>query len=222
MSNNDGDMEEAIQQSLQQLKEDLERQEKEKEEMRQAIALSLGKPIEKLTPRETLSLTLDSGVKRSNDEQSNSSEQSKRQKQADMLAYPNGTVKLTHVKGFSGLDYLSIDQVIEAKYLKKALMTAFVVDMNFVDEKFPSDINVCIVMHNRPVSTTIHCVQCSVNFPLNYGHQQAKSFQISPKRVVVNPPMKDEKFGVFHSKLMLLFHQSSLRVVISSANFVSE
>ncbi|KAG2176438.1 hypothetical protein INT43_005678 [Umbelopsis isabellina] len=198
MSNNDGDMEEAIQQSLQQLKEDLERQEREKEEMRQAIALSLGKPIENLTPRETLSLTLNSGVKRSNDGQSNSSEQTKRQKQADMLTYPNGTVKLTHVKGFSGLDYLTIDQVIEAKYLKKALMTAFVVDMNFVEEKFPSDINVCIVMHNRP----------------------AKSFQISPKRVVVNPPMKDEKFGVFHSKLMLLFHQSSMRVVISSANFV--
>jgi hypothetical protein len=55
-----------------------------------------------------------------------------------------------------------------------------------------------------------------------YQYHQAKSFQISPKRVVVNPPMKDEKFGVFHSKLMLLFHQSSLRVVISSANFVSE
>lgn len=162
MSNNDGDMEEAIQQSLQQLKEDLERQEREKEELRQAIALSLGKPIEKLTARETLSLTLDSGVKRSNDTQSTSNEQSKRQKQADMLTYPNGTVKLTHVKGFSGPDYLTIDQVIEAKYLKKALMTAFVVDMNFVEEKFPSDINVCIVMHNRPVSTMLHRVRVSI------------------------------------------------------------
>jgi hypothetical protein len=34
-------------------------------------------------------------------------------------------------------------------------MTAFVVDMNFVEEKFPSDINLCIVMHDRPVNMMI-------------------------------------------------------------------
>jgi tyrosyl-DNA phosphodiesterase-1 len=155
MSNNDGDMEEAIQQSLQQLKQDLEQQEKEKEELRQAIALSLGKPVDKLTARETLALTLDSGVKRSSDGQSCSSEQSKKQKQEGMLTYPDGQIKLTHVKGFSGADYITVDQVIEAKYLKKAVMTAFVVDMNFVEEKFPSDINLCIVMHDRPVNMMI-------------------------------------------------------------------
>ena len=32
--------------------------------------------------------------------------------------------------------------------------------------------------------------------------------------------MKDERFGVFHPKLMLLVHESSLRVVIGSANLV--
>lgn len=39
-------------------------------------------------------------------------------------------------------------------------------------------------------------------------------------RVFIMPPMKDENWGVFHSKLMLLFHTSSVRVVIGSANLV--
>jgi tyrosyl-DNA phosphodiesterase-1 len=35
------------------------------------------------------------------------------------------------------------------------------------------------------------------------------------------PPLKDDRFGCFHSKLMLLFHHDSVRVVIGSANMVN-
>ena len=167
MTDNDQqDMEAAIKQSLQQLKEDLEYQEREKEEMRQAIALSLGKPVEKLTVRDTLAITLESGTKRLNDSQTAAILRAKKQKSSQetpkteensMCSYFDGVVKLTHVRGFSGLDYITIEQVLETKYLKKALLTAFVVSMDFVEQQFPSHINVCIVMHDRPV----RC--CSIN-----------------------------------------------------------
>jgi tyrosyl-DNA phosphodiesterase-1 len=162
------DMEAAIKQSLEQLKEDLEHQEREKEEMRQAIALSLGKPVENLTVRDTLAITLESGTKRLNDSQTAAILRAKKQKsnqetpkteESSMCSYFDGVVKLTHVRGFSSLDYITIEQVLETKYLKKALLTAFVVSMDFVEQQFPSHINVCIVMHDRPV----RC--CSINSP---------------------------------------------------------
>lgn len=150
------DMEAAIQQSLQQLQEDMTQHEREKEELRWAIALSLGKPIEKLTARDTLSALpiLEAGTKRLSDSQTAALLRSKKIKTEPetMRTYFDGVVKLTHVHGFSGPDYISIESVLETKYLKKALLTAFVVSMDYVEQQFPSHINVCVVMHDRPVT----------------------------------------------------------------------
>ncbi|ORX51710.1 phospholipase D/nuclease [Hesseltinella vesiculosa] len=44
----------------------------------------------------------------------------------------------------------------------------------------------------------------------------------SGKRVVIQPPLHNERYGCFHPKLMLLFYEGSMRVVIGSANLVSE
>ncbi|KAI8992485.1 tyrosyl-DNA phosphodiesterase I [Pilobolus umbonatus] len=60
------------------------------------------------------------------------------------------------------------------------------------------DINVCIVTHGRP----------------------AMARQIDKHRVIIQPPLSNDRYGVFHPKLMLLFHQDSLRVIIGSANMV--
>ncbi|KAI8139443.1 tyrosyl-DNA phosphodiesterase I [Fennellomyces sp. T-0311] len=68
--------------------------------------------------------------------------------------------------------------------------------MDWIEEHFPADVNLCVILHGRP----------------------ATSKQLGPKRVFIAPPMKDENYGVFHPKLMLLIHDSSLRVVIGSAN----
>lgn len=45
--------------------------------------------------------------------------------------------------------------------------------------------------------------------------------QIGPNRILICPPMKDDRYGVFHPKLMLLFHAQYVRVVIGSANMVN-
>lgn len=42
--------------------------------------------------------------------------------------------------------------------------------------------------------------------------------QVHSHRIIIQPPLKDDKFGVFHPKLMLLFYGTSMRVVIGSAN----
>ncbi|KAL0082386.1 tyrosyl-DNA phosphodiesterase I [Phycomyces blakesleeanus] len=54
----------------------------------------------------------------------------------------------------------------------------------------------CIVLHGRPAIRS----------------------QIGPNRLLIQPPMLDDTYGVFHPKLMLLFRDESLRVVIGSAN----
>ncbi|KAI8089946.1 tyrosyl-DNA phosphodiesterase-domain-containing protein [Halteromyces radiatus] len=57
----------------------------------------------------------------------------------------------------------------------------------------------CIVSHGRP----------------------AMRKQFHPNRILIIPPLKDDRYGCFHIKLMLLFHQDSMRVVIGSANLES-
>jgi tyrosyl-DNA phosphodiesterase-1 len=44
--------------------------------------------------------------------------------------------------------------------------------------------------------------------------------QVHSHRTIIQPPLKDDKYGVFHPKLMLLFYATHMRVVIGSANMV--
>ncbi|KAI7882772.1 phospholipase D/nuclease [Lichtheimia hyalospora FSU 10163] len=68
--------------------------------------------------------------------------------------------------------------------------------MDWIEEQFPSHINLCVVLHGRP----------------------AMARQLSTTRTFIVPPLKDENWGVFHPKLMILVHENSMRIVIGSAN----
>ncbi|KAI8643778.1 tyrosyl-DNA phosphodiesterase I [Parasitella parasitica] len=68
--------------------------------------------------------------------------------------------------------------------------------MDYINDHFPLDVNVCIVTHGRPATRK----------------------QVHSHRVIIQPPLQHNKYGVFHPKLMLLFHATSVRVVIGSAN----
>lgn len=46
--------------------------------------------------------------------------------------------------------------------------------------------------------------------------------QLSTTRTFIVPPLKDENWGVFHSKLMILVYENSMRIVIGSANLVRQ
>ncbi|KAL7334984.1 hypothetical protein PS15p_200532 [Mucor circinelloides] len=191
--------------SLQGLDAQFDQEQQEQQDMRAAIAASLGKTVDQLTARDMLladtSLPASNHINkrpREEDETSNSYPVHRTVKRFDNseARFWDGTVKLTYVKGFVGPDYIRFEDIVQKKSLKKGLVTAFVCSMDFINEHFPLDVNVCIVTHGRPATRK----------------------QVHPCRIIIQPPLKDSKYGVFHPKLMLLFHATSVRVVIGSAN----
>ncbi|KAI9248880.1 tyrosyl-DNA phosphodiesterase I [Phascolomyces articulosus] len=163
--------------------------------------MSLGKPVEKLTAREVLLGQSSSSTKRPfpSDKTSSSSNVERPLKIPTLpgpTRYWDGVVKLTYVTGFTGPNFIRFEDIVQRNGVKKAVLTAMVVSTDWIEQQFPASANICIVLHGRP----------------------AMSRQMSSNRIFIMPPMKDDKFGVFHPKLMLLVHESSLRVVIGSAN----
>lgn len=102
----------AIQLSL--LQEEIGYRDTESEEIRKAIALSLGKPVEQLTAREALGLTLDSdNKKRSLPTEQQSTSPQKRQATTTASKYWDGIVKLTHVTGFTGPNFIRFEEIVD-------------------------------------------------------------------------------------------------------------
>ncbi|KAI8879910.1 phospholipase D/nuclease [Backusella circina FSU 941] len=188
------DMKRAIALSL------LEHSDNEQDDLKEAIAASLGKTVSQLTARDLLMADYDS---------QKSKRTQKRPPAVDLTQDSNkriktptrfweGTVKLTYIKGFHGPDYITLPEIIQKTDLQKSLVTAFVVSMEFIEQQFPKDKNMCIVTHGRP----------------------ALRRQLDQHKLLIMPHLKDDRYGCFHSKLMLLFHHNSVRVVIGSANMV--
>ncbi|KAI9487203.1 MAG: tyrosyl-DNA phosphodiesterase-domain-containing protein [Benjaminiella poitrasii] len=185
--------------SLQGLESQLKQEQEEKDDLKKAIAASLGKKVEELTARDMLLAEVPKPpIKRPREDDEDLMPRHRVLKRFDNseARFWNGVVKLTYVKGFIGPDYIRFEDIIQKHDLKKALITAFVCSLDFINDNFPLDVNVCIVTHGRP----------------------ALRKQIHSHRIIIQPPLKDNKYGVFHPKLMLLFRSSSVRVVIGSAN----
>ncbi|KAG1040269.1 hypothetical protein G6F46_012053 [Rhizopus delemar] len=196
--NNAEENEEIAQAIALSLRSHIEEQEQENEELKVAIAASLGKTVDQLTARDLLLGAADPVRKRKQSEEIDIGSVTKRVDLSN-AKYWEGTVKLTYVKGFTGPDYVTLKDIIQKNDLKKAVVTSFVYSMDYIDEHFPINTNMVIVTHGRP----------------------AIGVKIGENRIIIQPPLKDNKYGVFHNKLMLLFRSSSLRVVIGSANMVA-
>lgn len=129
------------------------------DDMRTAIALSLGKSVDQLTAREALGLTAATkdvveqyNKRKRQEEEEGTSDSSSNKKTMDQRYYWDGVVKLTHVTGFTGPNFIRFEDIVEKDKLKKAVITAMVVSMDWIEEQFPSHINLCVVLHGRPVS----------------------------------------------------------------------
>ncbi|ORZ03026.1 tyrosyl-DNA phosphodiesterase-domain-containing protein [Syncephalastrum racemosum] len=192
----DEDLKQAIALSLRDRLEGNDSDQHEQHEMKQALALSLGKTVEQLTARDMMrlqdSMGSNQGEKRPFSESTSPTSDAKR---TAPERFWDGVVRLTYVEGFTLASAIRFEDIVQKSHLRKALITAMVVSTDWIEEQFPPDINLCVVLHGRPA--------------------MARKLD---NRVFIMPPMKDENWGVFHSKLMLLFHTSSVRVVIGSAN----
>lgn len=131
------------------------------DDMRKAIALSLGKSVDQLTAREALGLTpetkdvvqqFNKRKRHDDDDDDAEASNSNNKKTKDQRHFWDGVVKLTHVTGFTGPNFIRFEDIVEKDKLKKAVITAMVVSMDWIEEQFPSHVNLCVVLHGRPVS----------------------------------------------------------------------
>lgn len=102
--------------SLQGLEAKLTREEQEKADLKLAIALSLGKPVDQLTARDMLFAdTHPPAVSQKRPREDASTGQHRVLKRIDhsLSQFWEGTVKLSYVQGFIGPDYIRFKDIVQ-------------------------------------------------------------------------------------------------------------
>ncbi|KAJ2313273.1 hypothetical protein H4S02_001907 [Coemansia sp. RSA 2611] len=120
------------------------------------------------------------------------------------LPYPEGTVKLTRMRGEpANGDNVTLRDVLQPAELRKALVTSFVVDMEWLLAHIREGTKLVVVKSYDPQSEPP-------------GVQQTRGGQLT----IVHPKFGRTRYPVMHSKLMLLFYPTYVRFVASSANLI--
>jgi tyrosyl-DNA phosphodiesterase-1 len=102
------------------LESHLDHEQKEQDELKLAIAASLGKKVEQLTARDMLTADMSSAPrKRPREEESTTNQRVLKRFDNANARYWDGTVKLTYVKGFVGPDYIRFEDIIQKVRLIK-------------------------------------------------------------------------------------------------------
>lgn len=151
----DEQLKQAIALSLRDRLEGSSSEQQEQHEMKQALALSLGKTVEQLTARDMMRLqdSMDAGQARKRP-MSDSAPPTPDSKRTAPERFWDGAVRLTYVKGFTLDNAIRFEDIVQKSQLRKALITAMVVSTDWIEEQFPADINLCVVLHGRPVVQT--------------------------------------------------------------------
>lgn len=121
----------------------------------------------------------------------------------DEATYPikfrEATFTTTHLDLYPGTG-VKFTELVDQRYLVKAVLSSFAVDYQWLLTKVPGDKSVCLIEHWVPSSDT------------------AGNRLVHPNLLVCHPPLKGRQ--TMHAKLMLLVYPGFLRVVVSSANLV--
>ncbi|KAJ2084038.1 hypothetical protein H4R24_000387 [Coemansia sp. RSA 988] len=121
------------------------------------------------------------------------------------LPYPDGVVRLTHMMGEKEdrNSCLTFRDLIQPDKLRKALLTTFVLDMEWMMPHFNPKTKLVIVKSYNP-----KCEAC--------GASQSDSGRVT----IVHPEFGKQRYPIMHSKIMLLFYDNYVRFVASSANLI--
>ncbi|CAG8798290.1 8175_t:CDS:2 [Gigaspora margarita] len=116
--------------------------------------------------------------------------------------YLDGATKLTYVSGFDG-DYVKLEDLLQKVHLKNAFLSVLDVDWDWLLTKLPENILIVIAKHWD-------------------SGQEAEGVYILPDTniLLVHPPLSNTQIGCFHAKLMLLFFDGWMRVVVASGNLI--
>ncbi|KAJ2658679.1 hypothetical protein IWW48_003918 [Coemansia sp. RSA 1200] len=121
------------------------------------------------------------------------------------LKFPDGAVRLTHVLGEpkDTSKYYSLTDLLQPSKLRKALLTTYVLDVEW------------LLMHTS-LSTKLVIVKS-----YSPSEEQSGVYQSEDGRITfVNPVFGVQKYPVMHSKIMLLFYDDYVRFVTLSANLI--
>lgn len=122
------------------------------------------------------------------------------------IQYPRGVIKKTWVLGYprTGTD-IKIEEVLQKNTLKTAVISSFVWDFDWLASKLNPGTSFIIVLQARNAEERA---------------MYQKDFEGMKRARLCMPPMSGSNYGCMHSKLMLLFHATHLRMVVPSANFL--
>ncbi|KAJ2751758.1 hypothetical protein IWQ56_006834, partial [Coemansia nantahalensis] len=121
------------------------------------------------------------------------------------LPHPEGVVRLTQLAGEKRdrNTWYTFRDVVQPEALRKAVVTTFVLDMGWLRAQLGAGTKLVVVKSYSP------------------GAEPRGVFQADGGRVtVVHPEFGAQRFPIMHSKIMLLFYDSYVRFVASSANLI--
>ncbi|KAJ1752382.1 hypothetical protein LPJ79_001242 [Coemansia sp. RSA 1821] len=120
------------------------------------------------------------------------------------LPFPDGAVKLTHMQGETPTeDCMTLEDILQPHKLRKALLSTFILEMDWLEPKFAKSTKLVIVKSYNPDEEPS-------------GVLQTENGRIT----LINPLFGKQKYPIMHSKLMLLFYDNYVRFVASSANLI--
>ncbi|KAJ1655791.1 hypothetical protein IWQ61_004528 [Dispira simplex] len=120
------------------------------------------------------------------------------------MLYAKPIFRKNYLPGYPDTNCVRLEDLIAKEGLQRAVLTSFVVDMDWLLAKLPKDIPVCLVKHWNVKQD-----------------EQPGSHRYSDKVLIVHPPLSSHGYGCFHAKLSLLYYPTFIRVIISSANYIA-
>ncbi|KAJ2475209.1 hypothetical protein EV174_005358 [Coemansia sp. RSA 2320] len=120
------------------------------------------------------------------------------------LAFPDGIVRLTRMTGGKAnvSEAVTLTDIIQPNLVRKALLSTFVLDIDWLLAHFNSSTRIVVVKSYNPKVE-------------RRGVYQSHNGRVT----LVNPEFTDKQaYPIMHSKIMLLFYDDYVRFVVSSAN----
>ncbi|KAJ2745485.1 hypothetical protein GGI20_002150 [Coemansia sp. BCRC 34301] len=124
------------------------------------------------------------------------------------LPFPNGVIRLTHMLGEKEnlADAMTLTDILQPAKLRKALLSTFVLDLDWLLPHFVPATKLVIVKSYDPAVE-------------HRGVYQSEDGRVT----LVNPEFAAKQmYPIMHSKVMLLFYDDYVRFVASSANLYRE
>ncbi|KAJ1960435.1 hypothetical protein IWQ62_004235 [Dispira parvispora] len=120
------------------------------------------------------------------------------------MLYEKPIFRKNYLPGYPTTNCVRLEDLIVKEGLQRAVLTSFVVEMDWLLDKLPENIPICLVKHWNANQ-----------------NEQPGSCRYNDKILMVHPPFASHGYGCFHAKLSLLYYPTFIRVIISSANYIS-